>query len=87
VLDVIRRELRRLSPNVRIDSDQIKTVLLQEVIKREVTEGEKADEARKKISRAANRTLRKSNKDDGGNTPPAPDCPNNPPDAEPKADD
>ncbi|HML76113.1 MAG TPA: type I restriction enzyme HsdR N-terminal domain-containing protein [Anaerohalosphaeraceae bacterium] len=87
VLDVIRRELRRLSPNVRIDSDQIKTVLLQEVIKREVTEGEKADEARKKISRAANRTLRKSNKDDGGDTPPAPDCPNNGPDAEPKADD
>ncbi len=87
VLDVIRRELRRLSPNVRIDSDQIKTVLLQEVIKREVTEGEKADEARKKISRAANRTLRKSSKDESCDTSPTPDCPNNGPNAEPKTND
>lgn len=53
VLDVIRRELRRLSPDVRIDSMQIKDVLINEVIKREVMEGEKADEARKKISKAA----------------------------------
>lgn len=58
VLEVIRRELRRISPDVRIDIDQIKTVLLSEVIKREVTEGEKADEARKKITRAASKTLR-----------------------------
>jgi hypothetical protein len=52
VLEVIRRELRRLSPDVRIDIDQIKTVLTQEVLKREVVEGEKADEARKKINKA-----------------------------------
>src|SRR5690606_26565154 len=36
VLDVIRRELRRISPDVRIDSDQIRDVLVNEVIKREV---------------------------------------------------
>ena len=35
VLDVIRRELRRVSPDVRIDSEQIKSVLINEVIKRE----------------------------------------------------
>lgn len=52
VLDVLRRELRRVSPDVRIDTTQIKAVLLAEVIKREVIEGEKADEARKKIARA-----------------------------------
>lgn len=60
VLDVIRRELRRVSPDVRIDADQIKAVLVNEVIKREVTEGEKADEARKKISKAARTALRTS---------------------------
>lgn len=58
VLDVIRRELRRLSPDVRIDSEQIKAVLVNEVIKREVLEGEKADEARKKITKSANKSLR-----------------------------
>ncbi len=61
VLEVIRRELRRVSPDVRIDIDQIKTVLLSEVIKREVIEGDKADEARKKISRTAAKALRASN--------------------------
>lgn len=58
VLDVIRRELRRMSPDVKIDSSQIKDVLVNEVIKREVMEGEKANDARKKITKAANRALR-----------------------------
>lgn len=58
ILDVIRRELRRLSPDARIDTDEIKTVLVSDVLKREILEGEKADEAKKKISRAANNALR-----------------------------
>src|SRR6185503_4381372 len=58
VLDVIRRELRRLSPDVRIDTEQIKAVMMQDVLKREVVEGDKADEARKKVNRAANKPLR-----------------------------
>lgn len=58
VLEVIRRELRRLSPDVRIDVEQIREVLTTEVIKREVVEGEKADEARRKVQRAAARSLR-----------------------------
>lgn len=61
VLEVIRRELRRISPDVRIDIDEIKSVLLNEVIKREVIEGDKADEARKKIAKAAAKALRASN--------------------------
>ena len=58
VLEVIRRELRRLSPDVRIDIEQIKSALMQDVLKREVVEGEKADEARKKINRVASKLLR-----------------------------
>lgn len=61
ILEVIRRELRRISPDVRIDIDQIKSVLLNEVIKREVIEGDKADEARKKIAKATTKALRASN--------------------------
>jgi len=58
VLDVIRRELRRLSPDVRIDTDLIKRALIDEVIKREVMEGGSAEEARRKIARSAKKTLR-----------------------------
>ncbi len=53
ILDTIRRELRRVSPDVKIDSEQIKDVLRNEVIKREVLEREKATEAVKKINRSA----------------------------------
>ena len=60
VLDVVRRELRRISPDVRIDTDQIRVVLTNEVIKREVMEGEKAEEAKKKIAKTAAKALRAS---------------------------
>jgi hypothetical protein len=59
VLAVIRRELRRLSPDVKIDAAEIKTVLLQEVLKREVVEGEQAEEARRKIARIAKVTQKR----------------------------
>ena len=58
VLEVVRRELRRVSPDVRIDIEQIRSVLENEVLKREVMEGEKAVEARKKITRVANKIQR-----------------------------
>jgi len=53
VLETIRRELRRITPDVRIDLEHIKAVLVNEVLKREVVESEKAEEARKKINRSA----------------------------------
>ena len=67
VLDVIRRELRRMSPDVKIDTEQIRAVIMQDVFKREVVEGEKAEEARKKIARSLAKTLRKATKAPAGN--------------------
>jgi hypothetical protein len=58
VLAVVKRELKRLSPDVRIDLEQIRGVLENEVLKREVVEGDKADEASKRISKAASKALR-----------------------------
>jgi len=55
VLDVIRKELRKVSPEVKIESEQIKSVLTSEVIKRDVLEGDKAAEAKKKITRTQNK--------------------------------
>jgi hypothetical protein len=57
-LETIRRELRRVSPDIRITTDQIKTTLTNEVLKREVVEGEKADEARRVVAKAASKPLR-----------------------------
>ena len=57
VLETIRRELRRLS-DAKIEPAELRDALMQEVIKREVTEGEKADAARKKVAKAAGKMLR-----------------------------
>ncbi len=64
VLEVVRRELRRVSPDVKIDVEQIRNVLVNEVLKREVMEGEKAEEAKKKIARSAGKSLRTSTQKD-----------------------
>lgn len=58
VLEVVRRQLRRMSPDLRIEIDDLRTAISQDVLKREVVEGEHANQARKKLSRAANRMLR-----------------------------
>ncbi len=68
VLDIMRRELRRVSPEVRIETDQIKEVLIAEVIKREVMEGEKSVAARKKIARSGNKSLRTAPAKSAGTT-------------------
>jgi hypothetical protein len=58
ILTMVKRELKRVSPDVKIDIDQIRAVLEQEVLKREVVEGDKANEASKRIARAASKALR-----------------------------
>lgn len=66
VLEVVRRELRRISPDVKIETEQVQEVLMQEVLKRDVVEGERADDAKRKVSRVANRMLRKVSKEIAG---------------------
>ena len=58
VLDVVRRELRRMSPDVKIDNEQIREVFLADVLKRDVVEGEKVEEAKKKLAKALGKVLR-----------------------------
>jgi hypothetical protein len=58
VLQVIRRELRRISPDATIEQEDIEQVLAQEVIKREVIEGDKAEAAKKLVTKSSKRTLR-----------------------------
>lgn len=57
-LELIRRELRRVTPGIKIETSEIRKVLEVEVLKREVVEGEKAVEAQRRVSRAGNKMRR-----------------------------
>ena len=57
VVSVIRRELRRLSPQTSISTEEIDT-LLPEVLKRDVVEGSDAEEAMKMIKKSSSKALR-----------------------------
>jgi hypothetical protein len=57
VVDTIRRELRRVS-DVKVEVDELRELLREEVIKREVLEGDKAEGAHKKVSKSAGKMLR-----------------------------
>ena len=63
VIEVVRRELRRVA-SVKVDVEQVRAVLQNEVLKREVLEGDKAVAATRQISRSVNKSLRKSPEDD-----------------------
>jgi hypothetical protein len=60
VVDSIRKELRKLSPEAKVTEDEIRDILKNEVIKREVLEGEKAALAQKQVSKAERKTLKKA---------------------------
>lgn len=55
VVGVVRRELRRLFPDLKVTSEQIQELLWNEILKREVLEGEKVKEVQSRIKRAANK--------------------------------
>jgi predicted type IV restriction endonuclease len=66
ILHTIRRELKRISPDVRISVEEIKAALAHEVIKRDAIEGEKATEAERLVARAASKALRQRKARAGG---------------------
>lgn len=58
MLGALRRELRKLSPGIRITQDELGALLRAEVFKRDVLEGEKADSATKLVRRGIRRRER-----------------------------
>ncbi len=55
VLNTIKKELKQIYPDIKVTNDEIRTVLVSDVIKREILEGESSDEAKKKIAKANKR--------------------------------
>jgi hypothetical protein len=68
VQEVIRRELRRISPNTRITKEETEKIILAEILKRDVIEGSEAGKARNKVKRASGKLLRKVTKGKEANT-------------------
>ncbi|MGB2987942.1 MAG: type I restriction enzyme HsdR N-terminal domain-containing protein [Phycisphaerae bacterium] len=58
VLNVIRRELKRASPGVRIELEDVEDVIAHEVIKRDVMDSPEVQDAIKRIQKARTRKLR-----------------------------
>ena len=61
ILNSLRKELRQLYPDIKVTTDEIKSVLTTEVIKREIFEGEESEEAKKKILKAYKKKERAKN--------------------------
>jgi hypothetical protein len=59
IANVIRREIRRISPDIKPDIHEIQSILENEVLKRDVVEGEEAKTAQAKMKRSLGKTLRK----------------------------
>lgn len=62
VVCTIRREMRRLFPELKVDADNISDLLVNEVLKREVIEGDKVKETQQKIKKAINKIAKASGK-------------------------
>ena len=71
VLKEVRKELRRAFPELHPSLEQIRELIENEVLKREVVDGEKAAEALKAMRRAR-RPLRKRGRKQQATSPPAP---------------
>lgn len=62
VLKEIRKTLCKIAPGVKIDTAQIKKVITEEVLKREVIDGEKAILAQSKLSKLQRKLKKQSEK-------------------------
>jgi len=59
ILDGIRKTIRKVFPAFKVTNDEIKEVLENDVIKREVFDDEKSDDARKRINKVFKTVIKK----------------------------
>jgi predicted type IV restriction endonuclease len=70
VVGVVRRELRRVV-EIKVEAEEVRAVLQNEVLKREVLEGDKATSAARRVSRAEGRSIRKARESESAAAEPA----------------
>lgn len=62
VVSLIRRELKKLFPELKVELDQVSDILVNDVLKREVIEGEKVKDTQLKIKKATTKLTRLATK-------------------------
>ncbi|MGL4609695.1 MAG: type I restriction enzyme HsdR N-terminal domain-containing protein [Trueperaceae bacterium] len=62
LLGAIRRELRRLFPDIKVDLEQIEHLLHNDILKRELLEGDKSKDAQQRIKKATQKLARQAAK-------------------------
>lgn len=62
VVSAIRKEVKKIFPEIKIDHEQISDILNNEVLKRDVIEGEKAKETQQKIKKLTSKLAKASEK-------------------------
>lgn len=60
VISVVRREFRKLFPEIKVDKEDLLELIEEQILKRDVIENEKAKDAQSKIKRATKKRARKS---------------------------
>jgi hypothetical protein len=58
----VRRELRRLFPDIKVDLEQIEELLNNDILKREVIESDKPKDAQQRIKKATQKLARQAAK-------------------------
>ncbi|MER8843599.1 hypothetical protein [Mesorhizobium australicum] len=62
VISVVRREIRRLFPDIKVGNENLSQLVENEVIKRDTIEGDKAKEAVARMRKALSKLERAKNK-------------------------
>lgn len=65
VLSAIRRELKKIAPKVKIEEERLRYILQDEVLKRDVVEGEQAQTAKNTLNKLAKKAAREKAKSAG----------------------
>lgn len=64
IIDNIRRSIKKVAPEAKVTNEEIKEILLSEVLKREVLEGDKVEEAKRRISKSLRASAKKETEKD-----------------------
>jgi len=62
VVSAVKRELRKLFPEIKVDSEQITDILNNDILKREVIEGDKVKETQQKIKKITAKLTKQAEK-------------------------
>jgi hypothetical protein len=72
VLELIRRELRKISDGLRVDLEELDLMIRGEVLKREVVEGDEAEAAQARVNKFYRKTQRRRIKETSDTQAPSP---------------